>query len=166
MKPSHEVIKEAINKTGIKAVAPKIGLSKALLYKWCQDPSNSASYKPASGAANPLDRIKKIYELTQNQEIINWICQMADGYFVKNSSDNKASSDARMFKNVQRFIKEFSETLDTISKCYYDDSRIDEKEASLIREEWEELKRIGEGFVRDCEIGRFDKSRKNKDKTK
>jgi len=162
LKSSYEIIKEAIEKVGIKAVAPKMNLSKSLLYKWCQDSKEPSPYKAASGASNPLDRIKKLYEETQDPEIINWLCQAADGYFVKNSPTEKINTDARMFNNVQKFIKEFSETLDTISNSYYDDHSINAEEAEKIRKEWEDMKRIGEGFVKACEAGKFNKGKKKK----
>ncbi len=115
------------------------------------------SLEETSGAANPLDRLQKIYEITQDPEIIKWMCQMADGYFVQNPSKNKKLVDASILKNIQAFIKEFSETLDVISASYNKGKRITEQEAKKIRKEWEDLKSIGEGFVMDCESGQFNK---------
>jgi hypothetical protein len=165
VEPSYQVLKKAIVKVGVKLVAAQLHISHSLVYKWCQDSAASEDhYLPASGTQNPLDRIQRIYELTKDPAVISWICQMADGFFVKNAVVEDVPADVRMFRNVQKFVKEFSETLDTIGKCYSDDSRIDNCDATMIRKEWEELKQIGESFVRACESGRFSPSRPAKGK--
>lgn len=157
MKKSYKVLKKAIDNVGTKAVAAKLKVSNTLVYKWCQEKEEKDG-PIASGAANPLDRIRMIYEATDDIELINWICQIADGYYVKNPSKDKVTSDARVMKNIHKFIREFSETLDAISDSYADKS-ITTDEAKKIRKEWEDLKRIGEGFVKACEMGKFDKSK-------
>lgn len=159
MQRSHTVLKKAINKVGVKALAAKLGVSQTLVYKWCQ-PSvheESPDLYDVSGAQNPLDRLRKVYEYTKDPEIINWICKLADGYYVKNPTLNKKSHETVVVKNTQKLIKEFSETLAAISTSYSVDKKITAKEAKVIRKEWEDLKRIGEGFVKACEMGKFDK---------
>lgn len=154
---SHEVLKKAIEQVGVKTIASELNLSPALIYKWCQERAADEMDLSASGAVNPLDRIQDIYEKTKDVGLINWICRMADGYFVQNTLVEQMSYDTRVFKNVRKFIKEFSDTLDTISECLDDDNQISGKEAENIRKEWEDLKRIGEGFVHACELGKYSK---------
>lgn len=157
MQKSYKVLKEAINKTGAKGVAAKMGLSLSLVYKWCQDPEDDQQIVP-SGAMNPLDRVKTLYECTQDPEIISWLCQQADGFFTKNPTVSGGKSiGANVLGNVHGLIKEFSEALEAISQSYNDDKSISKEEALLIRKEWEDLKGLGESFVRECESGRFDK---------
>jgi len=151
---SYEILKEAFEKAGVKKIAAELGLSQSLLYKWCQKKADDESWKQ-EGAVNPLDRIKEIYHLTTDIAIISWICQAADGFFVKNPSVKKSSPDHDALRNIQLIIKEFSEALDAISRSYNDDRRIDAKEAAQIRKKWEDLKRVGEAFVRECEHGDF-----------
>ena len=161
MKKSHEILKAAFDEVGVKSISNDLKLSAVLLYKWCQDPSKDEVVP--RGAINPLERIAQIYNKTKNFEIVNWICQKANGYFVPNALIDEHSLDARLFKNTQKMIKEFSETLEKISECF-SDGRITHKEAESIRKEWEDLKGIGEGFVFDCELGKFNrKSRTNKE---
>ncbi|HBG61565.1 MAG: hypothetical protein A2Y03_10395 [Omnitrophica WOR_2 bacterium GWF2_38_59] len=155
MKESHKVLKEAIDKVGIKQVSTQFNISTALIYKWCENPSPAVSYKEASGTVNPLDRIKTIYDITQDINIINWVCQAADGYFVENPKVSRSDTDAKVMVNMQSIIKEFSETLATISESYNDDKKISLNEAEAIRKEWEDLKRVAESFVRACESGKF-----------
>lgn len=157
MQKSHKILKKAIDKAGVKKVACEMNLSTALIYKWCQDSGEEDQYPLPSGAANPLDRLYRLFELTGDEQIIQWVCQRADGYFVENPKGDKTKIDARVLRNIQAFIKEFSEALDAISKSYNDGKKITQKEARVIRKEWEDLKRIGEKFVRACEEGRFNK---------
>jgi hypothetical protein len=152
---SSEVLRKAIDKAGVKAVANSLNLSSALVYKWCEGFAGEEFNFESSGTINPLDRIKTIYEVTQDIELINWLCRIANGFFVTNPLANLASPDEEIFKNTQTLIREFSETLNAISKSYSDDKRIDKKEAHRIRREWEDLKRIGERFVKECELGSF-----------
>jgi len=157
MQKSYLVLKKAIESAGVKAVSAQMNLSQSLIYKWCQDSEECDEVIQASGAANPLDRLQKIYEVTQDESMIAWACEMADGYFVKNPPKGKGSVDVNILKNIQRFIKEFSEALDVISESYNRGKRITEQEAKKIRKEWEDLKRVGEGFVGACESGKFNK---------
>lgn len=159
MQESYEILKKSIERVGAKKIAPQLGLSQSLVYKWCQRLADEESWQQG-GAVNPLDRIKQIYEITQDEDLINWVCQIADGYFVKNPNIKKQNRDAEALKNIQLFIKEFSEALDAISKSYDDDKSIDAKEAIKIRKAWEGLKRVGEAFVRECEKGDFNKKLK------
>ena len=157
MKKSHKILKGAIEKAGAKRVASLLNVSRSLVYKWCQYSGGDESYTEPSGASNPLDRLKMIYDETEDPEIINWVCQIADGHFVKNVGKDKKFVDANILKNIQRFIKEFSEALDAITESYNHEKKITLQEAKEIRKEWEDLKSIGEGFVEACEAGRFNK---------
>lgn len=147
---SHEVLKQTISDLGVKSVAADMNLSSSLIYKWCQ-PKDSPD---AGGAENPLDRLGKVFELTGDTTPIEWLCKKADGYFVKNpNSDGRSKSHP--LQATQSILKEFAELLDTVSKSMADDQKIDNKEASRIRKEWDDLKSVTEGFVRDCESGEY-----------
>ncbi len=162
MRKSFEVLKQVISKVGVKKVAAELNVSQSLVYKWCQESRNPEAWLP-SGASNPLDRIQKIYELTEDQDLLNWICQLGQGYFVKNPHQ-PVNVDSRVMNNIHLLIKEFSETLDAISRSYGEDRRISCDEAKSIRKEWEDLKGVGESFVLACESGRFDKRKLKKHK--
>ncbi|MBI5863930.1 MAG: helix-turn-helix domain-containing protein, partial [Planctomycetes bacterium] len=79
---SYEVMREASERVGVKALAAKLGLSTAMVYKWCQE--SPKDDPDSSGARNPLDRMKEIYEITQEPRLINWLCNHAGGFFVQN----------------------------------------------------------------------------------
>jgi len=155
LQDSHEVLKSAIDRVGTKVVARELGMSPSLIYKWCQPKPDTESYLQG-GAINPLDRVRKLYELTGDQAMISWICQLADGYFVKNpASKSSRKNVGNVLTIMQGIIREFSETLDAISKSYNNDRKIGLREAVEIRKEWEELKSLAEAFVKECEGGRY-----------
>ena len=158
MKKSNEILKTAFERIGFKAISSDLKLSTVLLYKWCQDftITNKGTFR---GAINPLERIAQLYGKTKDVEIINWICQKANGYFVQNDLVDEGAFDAKLFNNTQRMIKEFSETLEKISE-YYNDGKISYKEAESLRKEWEDFKRVGESFVFACELGKFNRRQK------
>lgn len=154
MQESYQILKKTIERVGVKKVAMQMGLPQSLVYKWCQKAADEESWRQG-GAVNPLDRIKQIYDMAQDIELINWIYQIADRYFVKNSPVKRSNPDGHALKNIQLFIKEFSQALDIISKSYDNDKKIDIKESAKIRKAWEGLKRVGEAFVTECEHGDF-----------
>jgi len=80
---SWEVLRNAVERVGVKTVAAKLNLSAALVYKWCQEPP-SVAVPTASGARNPLDRLGAIIEATADQPLVNWLCARAGGFFVAN----------------------------------------------------------------------------------
>lgn len=160
---SYEILRRALSGLGIKRVARELRISAALLYKWCQPPRTNAEGLGGSGALNPLDRLDQIIGLTRDDELLAWLCQRSDGFFVKNPSPTKREQSLELMTEIQRLVKEFSDTLDAISRSCLEDKEIDGTEARRIRREWEPLKRVGESFVRSCESGRYFKNgnRKN-----
>src|SRR5262245_46364053 len=106
--PSHTILSSSVSRLGAKRVAEELGVSSALVYKWCP-PTESTG----SGTPNPLDRIEKLIALAGDSEIVDWLCGSAGGFFTKNPQKNLDSGD--LFKNIQRLVKEFSDTLDAIT---------------------------------------------------
>ena len=149
---SHEVIKKSVGDLGVKSVAADLGLSSSLIYKWCQ-PSDT---EDASGADNPLDRLARIYELTQDPGPIAWLCQQADGYFVPNAPLQQTDA-VPLLHMTRRIVREFSDLLDVLTESIENDGKIDLNEAEKIRIEWEELKSSAESFAASCERGAYTK---------
>ena len=75
MARSDEVLKQAADTIGVKALAAELRLSPAMVYKWCQphNPDDTDS----SGARNPLDRLAQIVQATGSVDVVNWLCQQA-----------------------------------------------------------------------------------------
>ena len=150
---SFEVLRKSIHEAGVKSVASDMGLSTSLIYKWCQ-PNNGSD---AAGADNPLDRLMKIIQLTNDPAPILWLCEQVDGFFTKNPPAEK-SQVVPILKATQLLLNEFSDVLAAVSQSYENDNSIDSTEAKRIRNEWEVLKRTAESFVISCENGAYDKT--------
>lgn len=145
---SHELLREVFQKTSAKQVAADLGLSLSLVYKWAEPPD-----VPGSGAANPLDRIDALLRGTGDTRIVQWICERAGGFFIKNP---KATFPHPMYliPATNEIVQEFADLLSVVATAAAD-NQITPKEAKAIRARWEELKTVTEGFVRCCEEGNF-----------
>jgi len=152
MNRSDEVLRQAADRIGVKALAAELRLSPALVYKWCQpfDPSDPDS----SGTRNPLDRLAQVVELTGDIEVVNWLCRQADGFFTPNPKVEEGHCRRDLLLGAQQLVKEFSDMLEEVSRSA-DDGAIVEAEAARIRKHWEVLKRVAESFVVCAESGLF-----------
>jgi hypothetical protein len=150
---SWEVLREAADRIGVKALAARLNLSTALVYKWCQEP---ASEDPGgSGARNPLDRLREIVEATGDPRVINWLCNAVDGFFVRNPAAVLGDSEERLLTTTQRMVMDFGDLLSAVSRSIEDDGQISGQEADRIRGAWETLKTQAECFVVACERGMY-----------
>lgn len=150
---SWEVLRDAADKIGVKALAAKLNLSTALIYKWCQE--NPREDPSSSGARNPLDRVQTIYEATQDARVINWLCHEAGGFFVRNPAVEPEQLGIGMLGTTQRMVVHFGNMLSAISRSVENDGQISADEAEHIREAWEALKAKAEQFVVACEQGLY-----------
>lgn len=144
---SYDVLRECIHETGVKVVASEMRLSTSLVYKWCQ------ARQDDSGADNPLDRLKRLVEITDNDAPIQWLCQQFGGFFVANPASKAELTNQPALTATQSLLREFSDILAEVSGSLADDNSITLDEAAKIRKEWEELKTLAEAFVMACEAG-------------
>jgi hypothetical protein len=147
---SHEVLTEAVQSIGVKSIAYDMGLSTSLLYKWLQSEHNNGT------ALNPLDRVMELHQLTGNDNLIQWVCNRAGGFFVKNIQV-EGEHGKQLFECTQSILKEFSEMLTAITESNAD-GVVTKQEAEDIRKEWEDLKSVTESFIVSCENGNYKES--------
>ena len=152
---SHDVLKKAVTEVGAKAIAAEMSLSSSLIYKWCE-PKDSPD---AAGTGNPLDRLARIYELTSDVGPIVWLCERAGGFFTPNTVPDDTEG-LPLLSVTHKILREFSEVHDSVSESVENDGSIDPEEVQRIRHEWEELKRVTEGFVLACERGEYRQKRR------
>ena len=150
---SHEVLREAAETVGVKALAGELRLSPALVYKWCQQADRNDP--DASGARNPLDRLADIVRFTGSPAVVNWICHEAGGFFVANPRCDREMLRVELLGETQRLVQEFSRLLLTVTRSIEDDGCIDAHEAERIRRSWEQLKSSAEQFTTACERGLY-----------
>ena len=161
---SYEVIRQAVDEPGVKAVAGALKVSPALIYKWCEPPAVTDDPEQ-SGAKNPLDRVREMYLLTKQIALIRWLCHEADGFFISNPvPDLRQPREASIFNETRGMMREFSELLEVVSTSVENDHSIDPSEADQIRIKWEDLKACVERFVWGCEKGHYLAKDKRKDK--
>ena len=152
---SYEVIRKAIDEPGVKAVAARLRVSAALVYKWCE-PQPDTEDPDQSGARNPLDRVRELYRMTKDIELIQWLCHEADGFYVSNPvPEIRRGVDEAIFNETRSMVRDFSELLEAVTESVEDDTNIDPEEADEIRQRWEDLKACVERFVIGCERGHY-----------
>lgn len=145
---SHELLREVIQKTSAKQVSSDLNLSLSMIYKWAE-----ADEGDGSGAVNPLDRIEQLIRSTNDQRLVQWICERAGGFFIRNPKTNMPHPDY-LIPATNEIVQEFADLLAVIAMAAAD-NQITPKEAKNIRGRWEELKSVTEGFVACCENGNF-----------
>ena len=151
---SHEIIKESCKKRGMKTVASEVGVSTSLLYKWSQSPDESGS-----GSKNPLDRIINLIHAANDPQMIEWICEQAGGYFVRNP-ESREEKNYEVMPATNEIVSQFSALLSEISEAAQDNA-IANNESKRIRKVWNALKSFTEGFVSCCEKGDFQKMKES-----
>jgi hypothetical protein len=152
---SYEVIRSAVGDLGVKAVAAALKVSTALVYKWCEPPAEQDDPE-ASGAKNPLDRVREMYLLTKDIRLVRWLCNEAGGFFVANPvPDLRKTVHETIFSETRIMVRDFSELLEAVTKSFEDDRMVDAQEADGIRQKWEDLKACAEHFVQSCERGDY-----------
>ena len=145
---SHELLREVLQKTSAKQVAADLGLSLSMIYKWAEPDEGDGS-----GTVNPLDRIEQLIRSTNDTRLVQWMCQRAGGFFILNPKTNKPHPDY-LIPATNEIVQEFADLLSVIAVAAAD-NQITPNEAKSIRERWEELKTVTEGFVTCCEEGNF-----------
>jgi len=145
---SHELLREVFQKCSAKQVAADLGLSLSMIYKWAEPDDGMGS-----GTVNPLDRIEALLRCTSDRRLVQWICQRAGGFFILNPKNNRPHPSF-LIPATNEIVQEFADLLAVIATAAAD-NQITAKEAAVIRERWEELKSVTEGFVTCCEEGNF-----------
>src|SRR5688572_7585452 len=150
---SFEVIRQAVDEPGVKAVAAALKVSPALVYKWCEPPADVED-PDQSGAKNPLDRVREMYALTTDTRLARWLCNEAGGSRVANPDPQLGKRyDESIFSETRDMVREFSALLDAITEHAETPPGIVKDEADEIRQKWEDLKACVERFVISCERG-------------
>lgn len=145
---SHELLREVLQTTSPKQVASDLGLSLSMIYKWAEPPDGTGS-----GSTNPLDRIEALWKTTGDPRLVQWICQRAGGFFIRNPKTHHAHPDF-LIPATNKVVQEFADLLAEVAVAAAD-NRITPQEAARIRTRWEDLKTVTESFVACCEEGNF-----------
>ncbi len=145
---SHELLREVFDTASPKQIADDLGISISLVYKWAEPPEQG------SGAANPLDRVDALLQSTKDPRVVQWICNRAGGFFVRNPTMARPGAYA-VIPVMNKIVQEFADMLGVIASAALDNN-ITSGEATKIRDRWEDLKSVTESFVTCCEKGNFE----------
>lgn len=150
---SHELLKDILKKISAKQISSEMGLSLSLIYKWAEPPSDDSG----SGANNPLDRIDQLLRISKDPRIAQWVCERAGGFFITNPEAKPHPPS--LIPATNDIVQEFADMLQVIAMAAAD-QQITKEESKSIRQVWEELKSVTEGFVSACEAGNFSELRR------
>ena len=145
---SHELLRQVFEQCNPKQISADLGLSVSLIYKWAEPQEASGS-----GTANPLDRMEALLRCTDDPRIVQWLCERAGGFFIKNPKTHFPHPEY-LVPATNQIVQEFADMLSAIALAA-GDNHISESEAKSIRARWEELKQVTECFVHCCEKGNF-----------
>jgi hypothetical protein len=146
---SHELLREVFQKCSPKQVAAQLGLSLSMIYKWAEPGDPTAG----SGSTNPLDRIDALIQCTDDSRLVQWICQRAGGFFIRNPKTTNPHP-GYLIPATNEIVQEFADLLAVVAAAAAD-NQITHKESQQIRARWEKLKSVTETFVACCEEGNF-----------
>lgn len=143
---SHEVMKEVLKKTSAKQIAADLNLSLSLVYKWAEPVEEGAVTN------SPLERVGQLVRCTQDVRVAQWVCEQADGFFIRNP--HNLPQTQQLIPATNDIVQDFADMLATIARASADNS-ITPEEAKVIRTRWEALKSVTEAFVRAAETGSY-----------
>lgn len=145
---SHELLRAVYDTGNPKQISADLGLSLSLIYKWAEPTTETGS-----GTTNPLDRLEQLIRSTADDRIVQWVCQRAGGFFIRNP---KAvwPHPPDLIPATNQVVQEFADLLAVVASAAADNV-VSHPEAKAIRARWEDLKTATEAFVRCCEEGNF-----------
>lgn len=154
---THRILKSAIDRAGPKRVAQALDVSLSLVYKWTQAPRTKDSPQ-ASGARNPLDKLVTIFSLSDDLDLIHFVCRVAQGFYTPNPQLRQPTR-LRFVTATVAALNDFADMMQFAEKSLTNDGKIDVAESKKLRKQWDRLKSRLEHFVVACEEGRFDLAR-------
>jgi len=157
LEDTHRILKQAVDRAGPKRVSRALDVSLSLVYKWTQPPRTKKN-PSASGARNPLDKLVTIFHLSEDIELIQFLCRIARGYYTSNPALEGKVGHSFVTATVSA-LNDFADLMHLAEKSLTDDGEIDESEAKKLRKNWDRLKGRLEHFIVGCEEGAYDLNR-------
>ena len=142
---SHELLRKLLQDRNAKELASEMGLSTSIIYKWAEPALNGGS-----GTPNPLDRVEQLIAATDGEAVAQWVCERADGFYVKNPQPNSRPEHQSVIVATNKIVQEFAEMLALVTAAAVDNS-ISPQESQEIRDRWESVKSATEQYVENCE---------------
>ena len=109
---SHEVLREVFENCSAKQIAADLDLSLSLVYKWAEPPTQDG---PPTG--NPLERVAALYRCSKDERLLQWLCQQAGGFYIKNPKTHHAHPDY-LIPATNEILQEFADLLAVIASAW------------------------------------------------
>ena len=127
-----------------KGACPNVKAGDRLQYLW---------KKSDEEGSDPLTNITALMDWSDNEIILDYICETQGGVFVKNEEGCKKSRNVQL--DMSNMLKEVSDVWSVCAKSLDDDGKIDTNEAIEIRREAKEAMQSIESFLNNLEAGRY-----------
>jgi hypothetical protein len=138
------VLRAVLPKAVVKQVAADLGLHENTLYKWCEPDGGKAA-----GVLNPLERLAQLLQSTQDVRLVEYVCELAGGHFVRNRAVASASGEDLLPATVA-VLGEMGHLSAAVSEAVKD-CRVTKAEAAELRSGWNQLQAEMELFMAGCE---------------
>jgi hypothetical protein len=148
MKVSKELMIDAINQEGVGFTHAETGIKAHKLHGW------TSKTTVEKYAMNPIDEVIALCQVSGNIDIIRHLCSKFGGSFTPDPVH--ADVDGCVFTDVNKSIRELSNTIVEITDSLYDDSKITKEEAFNMRDSWSKCQSTVEPMIRKCELGHYD----------
>jgi len=146
---SYELVGLIKKQVGCKRLAGDMHVSPNLVNKWARPRTDGRSAE-----LNPLDRADALQQCAHSSRVAMWICQRAGGIYVANPPAGELPANATLLRAQGRVQAELARWLALMAEASAA-GRLPPAQTRALREQWDRLKSIGEGFVRAGEMGRF-----------
>ncbi len=146
---SYELVGLIKKQVGCKQLAADMHVSPNLVNKWTRPRADGRSTE-----LNPLDRADALQQIARGPRVAMWICQRAGGIYVANPAAGELPRNVTLLRAQGRVQAELARWLELMAEASAA-GRLPPARVRALREQWDRLKSIGEGFVRAGEQGRF-----------
>ena len=146
---SHEVLRQAFNKSGAKNVAQALRLSLSVIHQWSRPRPPQGT-----GARNPLDHIAALAETTGDRRLVQWLCAQAGGCFLPNPPARR--SLPRDWLPLAGAVLAELGRLQVALGAMVTENNPSGPAAAAVRSAWDRLKPDAERLVCGCERGQFE----------
>ena len=115
--------------------------------------ANWKRQEKGQNVADPLEITIGLMDMSDNNVILDFLCESQGGVFIKNEEGAQKSRNVQL--DMSNMLKEVSDVWSVCARSLDDDGHIDTNEAVAIRKEAKEAVQAIESFLNNLEAGRY-----------